>query len=335
MAVRRTLLLVASVALAIVLIGVLIKISGIDLRVTWRQLKSVRLLAFAKVVLLNGVLVYLSTEKWRSIDAAWRRPTDSVPSRADSLALTSVGLAMGTFFPVQLAMATARTLGTRVHGRALKRGTAGTLLEQGFDILTIGFLAAASGITWLYHGGAMMWMLLAAAATALALLAVEPSIRGVRWISAGFETRASLSRSRIVRSIWELQHSGLLNAALARRLVVLSVLRFGAVVLMSMATAEAVSLHIPLWQMAAAIPFVIVATLIAITPGGLGVNELACATALAIFGTPLAIGGQWALANRVLVAASYFLVAACVVTAVYVTKIIRPSLGTILQGDTQ
>lgn len=335
MALRRTLLSVASIALAIVLIGVLIKISGIDLRVTLRQLKSVRMLSFAKLLALNGVLVYLSTEKWRSIDAAWRRPSDSVPSRATSFALTSVGLAMGIFLPVQLAMATARTLGTRVHGRALKRGTAGTLLEQGFDILTIGFLAAASAITWFYHGGATMWTLSAVAAMALALLAVEPTIRVIRWVSASFETRATQSRNRILRSVWELQHSGLLNTGVARRLVVLSALRFGVVVSMSIATAEAVGLHIPLWQMAAAIPFVIVATLIAVTPGGLGVNELACATALTVFGTPLAIGAQWALANRVLVAASYVLVAACAVTALYVAKIMGPSLGSALQGDTQ
>jgi len=30
--------------------------------------------------------------------------------------------------------------GTYVHGGALKRGTAGTLLEQGFDVYAVGFL---------------------------------------------------------------------------------------------------------------------------------------------------------------------------------------------------
>ena len=89
----------------------------------------------------------------------------------------------------------------------------------------------------------------------------------------------------------------------------LSTLRFVVVVLMSAQTADAVHLHIAVWQMAAAVPFVVMASVIAITPGGIGVNELTSVTALKVFGTPMAVGAQWALANRVLIAASYFSVA--------------------------
>jgi len=324
-------MVVVSVALAVVLLAVLIKIGGVNLHETFRQLRSVSLISFAKVVSLNALLVYVSTQKWRIIDAAWRHPSDSVPSRANAWALTSVGLAMGIFLPVQLAMATARTLGTRVHGRALKRGTAGTLLEQGFDVLTVGFLAVASGITWFYHGGEKTWALCASAAIVLALLAVEPSVRMIRWVAASCNTPTGGPRNRILHRVWALQHSGILNAGLARRLVVLSALRFGTVVLTSIATAEAVGLHIPVWQMAAAIPFVIIASVIAVTPGGIGLNELAYAGALEVFGTPFAIGAQWALANRVLVAVSYLFVAACGATLLLMCKIstlgARRSLG--------
>ena len=73
--------------------------------------------------------------------------------------------------------------------------------------------------------------------------------------------------------------------------MVLSTLRFSVVVLMSIQTAEAIGLHIPVWQMAAAIPFVVFASVIALTPGGLGVNELTSVSALRVFGTPLAVGG--------------------------------------------
>ncbi len=311
MTLRRSLLAVASIGLAILLIALLIKVGKINLRVTLQQLRSVSLISFAKLALLNLLLVYFSTEKWRSIDAAWRRSSDSVPSRTTSFALTSAGLALGMLFPVHLAMATARTLGTYVHGRPLKRGTAGTLLEQSFDLLVVAFLAVASGATWFYRGGAMMWTLSAVAMTALALLAVGPSIRLIRWLAASYNARTTAPRNRILRNFWELQHSGILNAGLARRLVMLSVGRFVVVVLMSIQTAEAIGVHIPLWQMAAAIPFVIFASVIALTPGGLGVNELTAVTALKVFGTPLAVGAQWALANRVLLAVSYFLVATC------------------------
>jgi hypothetical protein len=329
---QRSFLLIASVALAILLIALLIKVGKIDLRVTLQQLRSVSLISFAKLVLLNVLLVYFSSEKWRSIDAAWRHSSDSVPSRTTSFALTSAGLALGMLLPVQIAMATARTLGTYFHGRPLKRGTAGTLLEQGFDLLTVAFLAVASWATWSYRGGATMWTLSAAAMTTLALLAVGPAIRLIRWLAASYNANTAAPRNRLLRSFWELQHSGVLNAGLARRLVMLSVGRFCVVVLMSIQTADAIGLHIPLWQMAAAIPVVVFASVIALTPGGLGVNELAAVAALKLFGTPLAAAAQWALANRVLVAESYFFVAVCAAVIVGAEKIMTPREGETTQN---
>src|ERR1700733_3607901 len=131
---RRSFLWAASAALTVFLIVLLIKISRLDLSVTVQQLRNVSWLSFTKIVLLNGLLVYLSTEKWRSIDAAWRHSTDSFPSWTKSYALTSAGLALGIVLPVQLAVSATRTMGTHVHGRSLKRGTAGTLFEQSFDM---------------------------------------------------------------------------------------------------------------------------------------------------------------------------------------------------------
>ena len=75
-------------------------------------------------------------------------------------------------------------------------------------------------------------------------------------------------------------------------------------------TARAIHVYIPLWNMAAAVPFVVVATIIAVTPGGIGVNELTSTTALKFFGTPMAVAAQWSVANRLLVTASCFVVAA-------------------------
>jgi uncharacterized membrane protein YbhN (UPF0104 family) len=329
---RRSFLVGASVALSVVLIALLIRISRIDLRETFRQLQSVSLISFSKLALLNCLLVYLSTEKWRSIDAAWRHPSDSVPSRTTSFAVTSAGLALGILLPAQLAMATARTLGTYIYGAALKRGTIGTLFEQSFDILIAVFLAGASGLTWLSRGGAVFWAVSAAAMIVLALLAAGPAILLIRWLAAFYNARSSAPRNRILRGLWELQHSDLLNATLARRLVMLSAGRFAIVVLMSIQTAVAVGIHIPLWQMAAAIPFVGIASVIGLTPGGLGVNELTSVTALRIFGTPLSVGAQWALANRVLIAASYFWVAICAAMVLWGAKIMAARSRDVTQG---
>ena len=324
---RRVFLLLASIALGVVLIYLLIRVGKIDLRLTLLQLESVRRVAFVKLVLLNGLVVYLSTAKWRSIDAVLRRSSDSVPSRITSFAVTSAGMSLGLVLPVQVGMTAARTLGTYFYGRPLKRGTVGTLFEQSFDLLIVVFLAVASGVTWFYSGGAVMWMASAAAMTALALLAVGPLIGVIRWAGASYSARTAPPSNRILRAVWELQHSSLLNAALARRLVMLSAVRFGVVVLMAGQTAEAIHAHIPLWSMAAAMPFAVFANVMAVTPGGIGVNELTTATALKLFGTPLAVAAQWTLANRVLLTASCFAVAACAVIVWTVEKTATSGTG--------
>jgi len=310
MTLRRVLLLLASIALGVVLVALLIRVGKIDLRLTLRQLKSVSPLAFAKLVLLNALLVYLSTAKWRSIDKALRRPSDSVPSRVTSFAVSSAGMTLGLFLPVQLGMTAARTLGTYMHGRPIKRGTGGTLLEQGFDVLVFFFLALASGATWYWHGGAAFWTASAFAVILLALLAVEPAIRSLRYIGTFYSSRTERPRNRILLGLWELQQSTLLDTSLGRRLVLLSSIRFGVIVLMAFQTAQAVQAPISLWNMAAAMPFVGVATIIALTPGGVGVNEWTSTSALRIFGTPLTLAAQWSVANRVLATASCFVVAA-------------------------
>jgi uncharacterized membrane protein YbhN (UPF0104 family) len=236
-------------------------------------------------------------------------------------------MALGLILPVQIGMTAARTLGIYLHGRPFKRGSAGTLLEQSFDLLIVLFLAVASAVTWLYNGAALMWMASAAVMTALALLAAGPSIRLIRWFGGAYSARVAAPQNRILRAVWELQHSSLLNAALARRLVMLSAVRFGVVVLMAEQTAQAIHVRIPLWHMAAAVPFVVVATVIAVTPGGIGVNELSSATALKFFGTPLTLAAQWSLANRFLVTESCFAVAACAALMWAVERIATTTTG--------
>ena len=329
MTIRRPLLWAASAALTILLIVVLIKVSKLDLRVTAQQLKSVGWVSFSKLVLLTTVHVYLSSQKWRCVDASLRRASDSAPSRTMSLALTSTGVALGQVLPVQLSMSVARTLGTYFYGRSLQRGTGGTLFEQSFDVLIVGFVAIASGATRFYGGGGIMWTVCAIAMAALAILAVGPSVRLIHRQVVSLNSGTIASKNRILRIFGSLEHSGLLSAGLARRLMALSTARFAIQVLMAGQTAQAIGVHIPLWQLAAAMPFVIIACVIVVTPGGLGVNELSYATTLHLFGTPLNIGAQWALANRVLVALSCIVVAACANAALGLTKI----MGSRRQAD--
>ena len=177
-------------------------------------------------------------------------------------------------------MSTARTFGTYVGSAALiKRGTGGTLYEQGFDVLVALLLAVASGVTWFWEGGETMW---------ISNRHYYRNIRGPTGRAFSSLPSAACggvrSQDRCIRK--QVQELSCGSSSLIRHtptcsmqpwlagLLMLSVARFVVVVLMSMETAEAIGLHIPLWHMAAAIPFVVISSLIALTPGGLGVSEL-------------------------------------------------------------
>jgi len=327
---RRVLLSLLSVALGLLLIVALVKITKIDWRAALLQLRSVSWLAFGILVVLNALLILLSTLKWRSIDAVLRRPSDSVPSCAVAFAITSIGMAIGLVLPVQVGMTIARTLGTYFHGGAFRRGTAGTLLEQSFDVLIVLFFATASTLAWLTKGAALVWFASATALTLLALLLAGPLTAAARNFTAldHFQNASPHTRiGKLLRSFSELRHSSLLNAGLARRLLVLSALRFAVIVLMSYQTAQAIGSVIPLWQFAAAVPFVVVVTVLAVTPGGVGVNELTSVTALKVFGTPVALAADWALANRLLVMASCFVIAAIAAVFLLIRNLVLSRTG--------
>jgi uncharacterized membrane protein YbhN (UPF0104 family) len=318
---RRSWMWLGSAALTVLLVYVLIKVSKLDFRVTLQQLQSVSWVAFTKLVLLTSVHVYLSSLKWRCVDASLRRPSDSAPSRMMSYALTSTGVALGQILPVQVSMSAARTLGTYFHGKAFKRGTGGTLFEQSFDVLIVGFLVIASLATRIVRGGGMFWLLCALAMTTLAWVAIGPSVRLIRRRVDALAAKTVPHPNRVMRTMVGLQQSGVLNAPLARQLMLLSAGRFAIQVLMAGQAAEAIGVNIPLWHLAAAMPFVIIACVIVVTPGGLGVNELSYATTLHMFGTPLNVGAQWALANRFLVASSCLVVAVSAIAVLGLTKV--------------
>jgi hypothetical protein len=100
-------------------------------------------------------------------------------------------------------------------------------------------------------------------------------------------------------------------------------MRFGVLVLMGAASANAVALDVPLWRLAAALPFAAITNALAITPGGLGINEWAASSVLFALGTPFQVSAQWAVVNRVLVAVAAGL---CGITGLLIAVAAR-SLG--------
>jgi uncharacterized protein (TIRG00374 family) len=308
---RSLMLAIGSVAIAVVLVLCLISIARIDPRDVLRKLRDINLWAFACFVLLMGLHIFLASQKWRLIDRVMRRSGDAALTQSTSFAVSSVGIALGQVLPPSIAMVVARTTGTYVYGRPVTRGTVGTVFEQGFDFLIICFLIPASLLTRASRGGQWMWIGVAVSTGLFALMLVDPLIRWLQSVTSFIATRKTTRFVRLQRSFLELQVSGLLDSRLARKLMLLSMLRFLILVLMAGQATRAIGIEIPLWHLAAAMPFVVFSSVVALTPGGIGVSELTYATALKLFGTPLSAAAQFSLANRFLVATASFIVAIC------------------------
>src|ERR1051326_4039024 len=115
MKIRRVLLALGSIGLTVGLLVLLVRVGNLDRHTTLQLVRNANPIAFIKLVVLNFFLVVISTKKWRCIDKGLRSPASSVPSVTESLAATSVGMALGLVIPIQLGMTTARTIGTYFH----------------------------------------------------------------------------------------------------------------------------------------------------------------------------------------------------------------------------
>jgi len=265
-------------------------------------------MAFVRLTLLFALNSFLSSKKWRMTDRVMSHGEGNPLPGSTAFGLTTVGVALGQFLPIQVSMSIARTLGTLVYGRALRRGTVATLFEQAFDLLVTVLMMVASVCTQLLHGGGAVWLAFAVCSALLGVSSVGSLMKLVNRLTACLTTkRTYLARWR--RTVGELQQSGLFQANLARPLTAISVARFVVLVLMASQISSGIHIAVPLWRLAAAVSFGLLAAVVGITPGGLGVSEAAYATVLNLSGIPLALSTQWAIANRLLSSAAAFVVA--------------------------
>jgi len=299
---------IASFAVGLALLTLVVSRSGLGLPEIFSRLAALDRIACLRLTGLLAVNTFLSSLKWRLTDSAMRRPSDGSPSHFESFTLSSIGTALGQVLPVQLSMPAARTLGAQIYGRAFERGTLGTFFEQSFDPLFSCFLMLGSAAAYLLNGGWRMWLTMAVFAAALAIVSAGTMLNLVRRLAAAVSYKGT-SKAAWRRFALKLSHSALLEAGLGRRLMFLSALRFTVLVLMARETAVAIHADIPLWHLAAAMPFAVFATASGITPGGLGLTEFTYATILSGLGTPITLTTEWALANRLLISGASISVA--------------------------
>lgn len=297
---RSSLVTIASGVLALALLIALAKIARLDVSELLHLLSGVRLFPFAALLVLTGLQVLLAAEKWRLVE---RRiaPGAEHPLRL-CFCFTAIGTAAGQVLPMQLATALARSLGSHlVRGSGAVRGALATVFEQMFDVMVVALTGLASLACW-WTGDLGRWPAGAGAAVVLGFAFTGPALGGVAAATNSLASAHTIFGDGLGRFGRMLLDARLFEAGLARRLFALSVLRFVVLWLIAIATTQAVGLNISVVQLAAALPLVVLATALAVTPGGIGVNEWTFAAALTAFGVDFETATQCALINRALAA---------------------------------
>ncbi len=309
--------LAGSIILAALLIVVLFVGTDLDLAATGRLLLGLRPQGPVEIVMLMGLGNFLAGEKWRLVVLSLG--TTGLPHlpRPIYFALSAIGVALSQILPVQLTTALSRSIGARAYGgHAISRGVGATIIEQLFDLFVAALFGLASVIVLLTGGSGVDWMLAASIAVGAGFALCDLTGPLTESVLRRFRT------NKTNRLIGWLGSSGLLTSKIARRLFVLSLLRFAIFVSVWAVAADAVSLDIPLWQLAAAFPFATFATALAITPGGIGLSEWTASSMLVAFGTPFPVAAQWAIACRILVLLA---AAVCGLAAIATLTLLRRS----------
>jgi hypothetical protein len=299
---------VASGVLAIVLLIALVKFSQVDVRRLLGLLAAARPLPIAALLLLTGLHIMLAAEKWRLVEQRVA-PGSELPRRL-CFSLTAIGAAAGQIMPMQVATALTRSLGAHLAtGSGAVRSALATLFEQMFDIVVVCLCGLLSAYC-LWRGDIGWWVMGAVATFATGFVLVPPTFAIMAAVTERLAKAPAVLGARIGGLGRALADSGLFETRLTRRLFVLSAFRFITLWLMTIATTHAVGLNISSVQIAAALPFVVLAMALAVTPGGVGVNEWAFVAALVAFGVDFETATQCALVNRILVGFAVLMVGA-------------------------
>jgi len=218
----------------------------------------------------------LAAKKWQRVEASL---SGSPHAFIHACAATAIGMGVGQLLPTVVSSALARGLGNRAVRRSGRHGAIASGWEQLFDLAVAGLLVGPC-IAALVLGH----IRLAMGATAAALLAGELCcVRVGRLMGRLARLNANLATPRLCKFLWRV-----------------SVVRIVVLMVVTVMISRAFALNIPPWELAAAVPAVMLASVLSFIPAGLGVNELTFVGLLGSAGTPVPIAAAFALLNRTL-----------------------------------
>jgi uncharacterized membrane protein YbhN (UPF0104 family) len=295
MTTRSLLIVTTSVVAAFVLVIALGDAAKLDPQAIIGSLATVRWDATCGLAGLIAVYVCLGGEKWRLVD---RYLGGGDIGHSYYAALSAVGQAVGQVLPVQLALPLTRAVGTwLITSKGGTRSAVGTIIELGFDLMIVVGLALASAVA-LATGLQLLWPPVAIVASVLTICFAGSTIhRCARNLH-----RLTLPKHRMFTALQGAAARLVeIDRTVLQKLVILSVVRFLVLWAMACMTSLATGLDVPPLQLAVALPLVVLATVLPLTPAAIGVNEGAFTMFLFAQGTPLVTAIQWSILNRILV----------------------------------
>lgn len=272
----RLLLSALGIGVGLAMCVVLLRLSGHGaeyLMAAVRRVSSPLALAAGLGMAVNYML---AAKKWQRVEACL---SGSSHTLVHAWAATAIGAGVGQLLPTVVSNALVRGLGNRVARRSGRHGAIASGWEQLFDLAAAVILAGPCiAALLLRHPG------LALIAAALALMVGELCcVRASQLIVRLARLNMSLATPRLSRFLWRM-----------------SVVRIVVLMAVTVVISRAFALNILPWELAAAVPAVMSASVLSFIPAGLGVNELTFVGLLGSAGTPVPIAAAFALLNRTL-----------------------------------
>jgi uncharacterized membrane protein YbhN (UPF0104 family) len=218
----------------------------------------------------------LAAKKWQRVEASL---SGSPHTFVHACAATAIGMGVGQLLPTVVSSALVRGLGNRAVSRSGRYGAIASGWEQLFDLAVAGLLVGpciAALVLGLFR--------LAVATSVAALLAGELCCVGAARLTVRLaRLNANLAMPHLSKFLWRV-----------------SVVRIVVLMAVTVMISRAFALNIPPWELATAVPAVMLASVLSFIPAGLGVNELTFVGLLGSAGTPVPIAAAFALLNRTL-----------------------------------
>jgi uncharacterized membrane protein YbhN (UPF0104 family) len=264
------------IAVGLAMCVTLLRLSGHGLDYLMAALRRVNPSLAVGAGLGMAINYMLAAKKWQRVEACL---SGSSHTFAHAWSATAIGMGVGQILPTVVSSALVRGLGNRVARHSGRHGAIASGWEQLFDLAAAAVLAGpCSAVLLLGHRE------LALVAAAVALIAGELCcVRAARCLVRLARLNTSLATPGLSRLLWRM-----------------SVVRIVILMAVTVVISHAFALNIRSWELAAAVPTVVLASVLSFIPAGLGVNELTFVGLLGSAGTPVPIGAAFALLNRTL-----------------------------------